>query len=294
MRRRLIGALLAAASAAGAVGGMPARADWRAPACEIDGGALAGTRRCTPPRGISHALHVPNSCAGAVYCEATYRELDAAGFDASRLRAADAEASATAGRAASTTRAPGRLTYGGWISFHNYRGRRCAGTVRDGGHCAWLFHEYRVFEGGDPRGGVHVTAYPARSGDNDPSDKWVRNVGPLPDRFRARRRGRTRDSYRWGRMNGRFTGFEPDRRESFYPGLWRLDPWVVYKPHSTHFRSSFEVHGGRNTDGSSRLWTTRTGGCIRLSIAGIRGLRAKWSNRTDNRRRARLYVVHNA
>jgi hypothetical protein len=294
MRRRLIGATLVAATASAALGATPAGAGWRAPGCEIDGAAIARSRACTPPRGIRPAPRVPNSCAGAVYCEATYRELDAAGFDSAQLRALDDEASKTASRTTADLRAPGRLTYGGWVSFHNYRGRRCAGTVRDSGHCAWLFHEYRVFEGGDPRGGVHVTAFPARSGDDDPSDKWVRNVGPLPDRFRARRRGRTRDSYRWGRMNGRFTGFETDGRDSFYPGLWRLDPWVVYKPHSARYRSSFEVHGGRNSDGSSRLWTTRTGGCIRLSIAGIRGLRAKWSNRTDNRRRARLYVVHNA
>jgi hypothetical protein len=190
-------------------------------------------------------------------------------------------------------RFPRRPSYGGWVSFYNYRGRRCRGTVRDGGHCAWLYHKYRVFEGGDPKGQIQVTSYPARSGNNDPSDKWVRNLGPIPNRFRPRPRARTRSEYRWGRMNGRFTGFESDRRESFYPGLWRLDPWVVYKPRTRYYRSAFEIHGGRTADGSSRLWTTRTQGCIRLSIAGILGLRGKWAKRTDNRRTARLYVLHN-
>jgi hypothetical protein len=222
----------------------------------------------------------------------TYRRLDASGYPVSGLRSDDLEAEADLSMPSSAT-ARG-LAYGGWISFYSFRGRRCRGTVRDSGHCAWLYHKYRVFEDGDPKGGIHVTAFPARSGNNDPSDKWIRSVGPIPNRFRARPRGHTRNEYRWGRMNGRFTGFERDGRESFYPGLWRLDPWVIYKPHSRHYRSSFEVHGGRNSDGSSRLWTTRTSGCIRLSMSGIRGLKAKWDRRTDNRRTARLYVVHNA
>jgi hypothetical protein len=287
------GVLVAAAALAAVAAAAPmAEAGWRDPACEIDGGAATSLERCVPPLHAAEPSPAHSSCAGAVYCEMSYDELDAAGFDSADLRRHDGRASDAAGNALQA-RASGRLSYGGWVSFFNFKGKRCAGTVRDSGHCAWLFHEYRVFEGGDPRGGVHVTAYPARSGNDDPSDKWVRNVGPLPDRFRTKPGGRTRDHYRWGRMNGRFTGFESDGRESFYPGLWRLDPWVAYKPRSRYYRSSFEVHGGRNTDGSSRLWTTRTGGCIRLSIAGIRGLKGNWARRTDNKRRARLYVIHN-
>ena len=36
--------------------------------------------------------------------------------------------------------------------------------MRDSGHCAWLYHKYRVFEGGDPKGGIHVTAFPSDPG----------------------------------------------------------------------------------------------------------------------------------
>jgi hypothetical protein len=272
MRRRLTaGLILVAACSAHAVlpaAAHAAAAGWRHPACERDGSAIAATAACTPPSDLPDEGTGRNTCLGADHCE---------------VRSA-LPATAASG---------GRLSYGGWVSFYNYRGRRCRGTVRDGGHCAWLYHKYRVFEGGDPKGQIQVTSYPARSGNNDPSDKWVRNLGPIPNRFRPRPRARTRSEYRWGRMNGRFTGFESDRRESFYPGLWRLDPWVVYKPRTRHYRSAFEIHGGRNADGSSRLWTTRTQGCIRLSIAGILGLRGKWAKRTDNRRTARLYVLHN-
>lgn len=293
MRHRGLAVCLVALAVWGVSEGMLAHADWRDPACEVDGGEAAGSAACTPPSDRAQARTSTNSCLGAAYCEMTYRELDAAGFPSEGLRSDDLEAASDIHMSARSGAAR-RLAYGGWISLYNYRGRRCSGTVRDSGHCAWLYHKYRVFEGGDPKGGIHVTAFPSRSGNNDPSDKWVRNVGPIPNRFRARPGGHSKNDYRWGRMNGSFTGFERDGRESFYPGLWRLDPWVIYKPHSRYYRSSFEVHGGRNSDGSSRLWTTRTAGCIRLSIAGIRGLKSKWDRRTDNRRTARLYVVHNA
>jgi hypothetical protein len=91
-------------------------------------------------------------------------------------------------------------------------------------------------------------------------------------------------------MNGEFTGYEEDTGDSFYPGKWRLDPWVVYKPSDTSVsRSAFEIHGGRNTDHTSKLWTTRTQGCIRLAVEGINGLKAKWDNRTSNKRTARVW-----
>jgi hypothetical protein len=297
MQRRMraaVGAFAVVALGASASAASPAIADWRNPACEIDGGERAATAACTPPAHAASERLGPNSCAGAVACEVDYQELRAAGLGgASEASIEDARATAGIERRM-TPRRSGRIRYGGWLSLYNYKGRRCRGTVRDSGHCAWLYHKYRVFEGGDPLGGIHVTAYPARSGDDDPSHSWIRNLGPIPERFRASAGGRIRDDYRWGHMNGRFTGYESDGRDSFYPGLWRLDPWVVHKPsRPRRERSSFEIHGGRNSDGSSRLWTTRTNGCVRLSIAGIRGLKGKWDRRTDNRRTARVYIVHN-
>jgi hypothetical protein len=295
MRAHAMIVVFAAVASAAWLAAPAARADWRDPRCEVDGGVVAGTAACTPPDDVGPGRVGDNSCAGAAACEVRYRRLEAAGLgDATEMSAEDARATARIERSIASPRRAGRVTYGGWLSFYNYNGRRCRGTVRDSGHCAWLYHKYRVFEGGDPTGGIHVTAFPARSGDDDPSDSWIRNLGPIPERFRASAGGRIRDDYRWGHMNGRFTGYESDGRDSFYPGLWRLDPWVIHKPsNARRERSSFEIHGGRNSDGSSRLWTTRTNGCIRLSIAGIHGLKGKWDRRTDNRRTARVYVVHN-
>lgn len=294
MRQRIVAMLVIALTLWG-VASVSANADWRDPVCEQDGSHAAGTADCTPPSDQPQPPADSNSCLGAVYCEATYEELDAAGFDTSDMRREDAEASTDVRlglRPAAGSRR--RLVYGGWAAFYNYNGGKCNRTVRDSGHCAWLYHKYRIFRNGDPVSQVRTTSFPARSGNDDPSDQWVRNLGPIPERFRASSRGSVRDDYRWGRMNGRFTGYESRSEDSWYPGMWRLDPWVVYKPHNpNHTRSSFEIHGGRNAGGSSRLWTTRTNGCIRLSISGIRGLKSKWDNRTDNRRTARVYVVHN-
>jgi hypothetical protein len=266
-----------------------AAAVWTDPACERDGGPLAASADCVPPADLPEDDPVPNSCEGAVVCEATYAELAGTPFDDPQVRWEDDRAT----RTLATTRARGSgVTYAGWSTFAIYDGKRCKGTVRDNGRCAWLFHKYRAITDQGPRPGIYVTAFPARSGNNYPPDRWVRDVGPVPDRFRATPGGRTRDAFRWGRMYGRFIGFERDARSSFYPGKWRLDPWVIYKPGTTHTRSSFEIHGGRRADGGASLWTTRTQGCIRLSIRGIRGLKAKWDNRTDNRRRAKVYVLH--
>ena len=186
MRRRGLAVCLVALSVWSVSEAVPAHADWRDPVCEIDGGGAAGTAACTPPPHRAQPRPSANSCAGAAYCEMTYRELDAAGFSTAGLGFDDVEAASDI-RMSSDPSSAGRLAYGGWISFYNYRGRMCSGTVRDSGHCAWLYHKYRVFEGGDPKGGIHVTAFPSRSGHNDPSDKWVRNPRAPSPQSQARR-----------------------------------------------------------------------------------------------------------
>jgi hypothetical protein len=290
-RFRVITCALLLGSVMPALSALPAAAVWTDPVCEIDGAPEADRPGCVPPGDIVDATGDPNGCDGAAVCEQTYAELDGTHFAAPEVREEDDRAFAQVDDRFLRRGGDG-VTYAGWVTFAIYDGTHCKGTVRDNGRCAWVFHKYRAITDQGPRPGVHLTAFPARSGNNYPPDRWVRDVGPVPDRFRATPGGPTRESFRWGRMHGEFTGFERDSRSSFFPGKWRLDPWVIYKPGSTRSRSSFEIHGGRRSDGGASLWTTRTNGCIRLSIKGIRGLRAKWSNRTDNRRRAKVYVLH--
>ncbi|MEX0989425.1 MAG: hypothetical protein WD206_03895 [Actinomycetota bacterium] len=267
----------------------PAVAEWTDPVCEVDGAPEAGLSGCVPPADAGGTSFDPNSCAGARTCEQTYAELEGTQFADPIVR--DEDDRAIAELDVRLSRGSG-VAYAGWTTFALYDGKQCRGTVRDNGHCGWLYHKFRAVTDQGPRPGVFVTAFPARSGNNYPPQRWVRNVGPVPDRFKGSAGGKVRDSFRWGRMHGSYTGFEWDSRSSFFPGKWRLDPWVIYKPGSSRTRSSFEIHGGRRSDGGASLWTTRTAGCIRLSIKGIRGLKSKWDNRTDNRRRASLYVVH--
>lgn len=95
---------------------------------------------------------------------------------------------------------------------------------------------------------------------------------------------------RWGRMNGSYRGFERDHTEKFYPGKWRFDPWDhVKKPGGSTIRGEFEIHGGR---GNSSFANSGTQGCIRLKMGGIRGLHGKWNNKTDNRRKAKVFVYY--
>ena len=293
--RRLFVATCVFLLVAGTLCASPATADWSDPSCEVDGSPLAGSQACVPPVDADDPTPIPNSCAGADVCEQTYAQLRGTAFDDLGVRTEDAQALSDLPTVPARRLRGSGISYGGWVSFHLYRDKHCNGTIKDNNFCGWLFHKYRVITATGPKPGIHVTAFPARSGNNRPGDEWVRDLGPVPNRFAGSAGGHPRTSFRWGRMNGSYTGFEQDGSGSFYPGKWRLDPWVIHQPaHPSHTRSSFEIHGGRNGDGSSRFWTTRTNGCIRLTIKGIRGLRAKWSHRTDNRRRAEVYVVHHA
>ena len=280
---------------------------WTDPACEEDGSDLLDTAYCTPTQDLPQPPPDLDICDGATYCELTYEALELLGFSSVDMDDEDAEALAQieADMAAETiqplstgsesTGSTSGTYYGAWVSWYNYNNKKCQGTKRDNNHCAWLYHKYKVYVGGAPKSPIYVSTFPSRSGNNKPDDKWWVNHGPIPGEFKACPNCSNRRDYRWGRMNGRFTGYERDNSIPFYPGKWRLDPWTIYKPSNTNVkRGAFEIHGGRNTDGTSRLWTTRTQGCIRLSIPGVRGLKGKWDWKTDNRRTARVYVRHNA
>ena len=92
MRRRGLAVCLVALSVWGVSEAVPARAGWRDPVCEIDGGDAVATAACTPPSRRAQPRPSANSCAGAAYCEMTYRELDAAGFPSAGLGLDDVEA----------------------------------------------------------------------------------------------------------------------------------------------------------------------------------------------------------
>jgi len=264
-----------------------ARADYTDPACEQDGNDISAAN-CAPPADFPQPPADLDLCLGAVYCDLTYSLLDVAGFSSVNMQDEDVEAIddlnvQMAGTSGSS--------FGGWVSFYDYHNEKCSGTVNFNNHCAWLYHKYRIYVNGEPEGQTITSVFPASSGNNIPNDKWTPDTGPIPNNFKASAGGSTRDDYRWGRTWTTKTGYEPRDDDSYYPGRWHLDPGQIYNPNDTAVhRNAFFIHGGRHTDGSSRLWDTPTHGCIRLSIEGIRGLKGKWDNKTDNKGSAKAYV----
>ncbi|MGQ0668632.1 MAG: hypothetical protein ACT4PO_02985 [Actinomycetota bacterium] len=251
-------------------GSAAAKAGWRSPACERDGSPLAAGTVCTPPSAVPQPPPTPLTCDGAVVCMGTYEDLRRAGFDVTGMRAADRAmlaAHPTLLRAPSAAAAT--TTYSAWLTFYLYNGTNCSGTVSQNGRCGWLYHKYSTILNGIPQPAVTTSAYPARSGNNNPAQEWVVNVGPLPNDF----------TYKWGFMNGAFTGYEADTSASFSPGKWRLDPWTVSNGSVT--RSAFEIHGGTGTHEFS---VSGTLGCIRIPSSSVTGLKSMWNNRTSNRK----------
>lgn len=267
-----------------------ANAEWQHPVCEDDGNVLLGTAFCTPPGAQPQPAPDEDSCVGAAYCELTYAQLDAAGHSSADLVADDALPRSVA--VADLAGGSSGTEYSGWVDFYLYNNKNCSGTIKYSNYCGWTYHNYQKIVNDNPSGSVVVTAYPARSGNNQPADKWVEDVGPIPNRY-ENANGVEKQDFRWGRMNGEFTGYEADERDSFFPGKWRLDNWVIYKPSDPSVdRGAFEIHGGENSNGTSKLWDTVTQGCIRLGVSGIKGLKSKWNNRTSNQKQARVYVRH--
>jgi hypothetical protein len=261
--------------------------NWQDPECEVDGSPWADSNQCTPPAEVPQPWPaLAPSCEGAVFCMATYEQMRQAGFDTTQLEAHEAEMLASMPPHSS----PQSPYYSAFVEFDLYAAPTgCSGTVRDNNHCGWLYHRYVI--GDDPP--TYTSSYPARSGNNNPPNKWTVNVGPLPDTWKSSSPSIASPYRRWGWMNSGFTGYESSGSDTFYPGKWRLDPWNVYSgagKTGTH-RSAFEIHGGRN---AHDFWIKRTAGCIRLPSGSITGLKSMWDTRSSNKRdpyvRVRAYL----
>jgi hypothetical protein len=210
--------------------------------------------------------------------------MEAAGFDTTAMRANDAADLATMAEPAFQTDAvTASVYYRGWLNFYLYLApTNCSGTVQDNNHCGWLYHKYQQYVDGVPKPTIYTTSYPARSGNNKPADMWVQNTGPQPRVWGSSSPTISSGHYRWGWMNGGFTGYNADSSAEFNPGKWRLDPWNVWQQsgQSGIKRGEFEIHGG---SGTHEFQVSRTQGCIRLKQAGITSLKSKWNNYTNNK-----------
>lgn len=254
---------------------------WQSTECELDGSPLAATPYCTPPLEVPQPPATPLTCVGAVVCMGTYKDLAQAGFDITGMLAADRRGPAPGRPPVRPTTHPAAplasVSYSAWLNFYLYAGSNCSGTVNANGRCGWLYHKYSTIVNGIPQPGVRISAYPARSGNNNPAQDWVRNVGPIPNEY----------SYKWGFMNGSFTGYEPSSSATFSPGKWRLDPWVVSNGSQT--RSAFEIHGGT---GSHAFAVSGTNGCIRLPSSSITSLKSMWNSRTSNKKNGAYLSIY--
>jgi hypothetical protein len=265
----------------------PTPTSWQDPLCYVDGGPWPSSPQCTPPSEVPQSPPTELTCEGAVFCEATYEEMEAAGFDTTQMQLNDQRTLATmpvpteaevaaAGAAVSST------FYNGWVNFYVYYNTNCAGTKRDSNYCGWLYHKYQAIISGVPKPPIYTSSYPGRSGNNNVAQKWTPNVGPLPNTWGSSTPSLPSPTRRWGWMNGSFTGYEASGSDTFYPGLWRLDPWTVYSGTggSGTMRNAFEIHGGRN---AHDFWLTGTHGCVRLPSTSITSLKSMWDSRTDDK-----------
>jgi hypothetical protein len=268
----LLGGLWAGARPASADRGP---VDWRSRECERDGTPFDA--KCIPPSNLPQVprAHAP-SCAGAVFCMATYEQMRKAGLDTSVLEAHDRQNWRQMHIAHSTS--PDTY-YHAFVEFDLYLApTNCSGTVKQNDHCGWLYHKYTIDDGST----IYTTSYPARSGNNKPADKWVVNTGPMPDTWASSSPTIASPYRRMGWMKSVYYGYQSDSDPSFSPGKWRLDPWDVYSKSGqsgTH-RSSFEIHGGT---GTHDFWQQGTSGCIRLPSTSITGLKSLWDTRSSNR-----------
>jgi len=214
-----------------------------------------------------------------VFCQASYEEMEAAGFDTSAMQVND-QATVAALQTPVADMVEATIYYNGWVDFYLYANSHCSGTVQQNGYCGWLYHKYQQYVDGIPKPTIYTSSYPARSGNNNVAEKWTQNVGPVPNTWASSSPSIASPTRRWGWMNGAFTGYEAiTGDDTFYPGLWRLDPWTVYNASGT-MRNAFEIHGGRNTHD---FWQTGTHGCVRLPSASITSLKSMWNNYTNNK-----------
>ena len=120
--------------------------------------------------------------------------------------------------------------------------------------------------------------FEGRSGNNDPSDDWVPDRGPLPNQDWTSSTPSGLHHFHWGWRLGHFTGYIADSDEPFFPGKWHLDPWAVSKNGTG--RGAFEIHGG---SAGHAFTQSRTHGCIRIRAGAITSLKSLWVNHADNK-----------
>lgn len=148
-------------------------------------------------------------------------------------------------------------------------------TYARNGYLGTLYFVYGYYSATTDSYKWYTVSWPGRSGDNIPSHQSIVGVGPIPAY-----------TYDFGFMYGAWRGYEADGTASFYPGKWRLDPWVG----APYGRSCLEVHGGSGT----HLFAA-TSGCIRLYPASITSLRSYYTYKMANKydtSSAHLYVQY--
>ncbi len=263
---------------------------WISGACEQDGNLASLTAACQVPAGYKDTTTASPSdkCAGAVLCGASWAQLQAAGFDTSGMQAESAAitnsftSAKTAGLSVTSLGMPTNWTgQYGWNDFYLYPAdSSCNGTKTYNNHCAWLYNHVIPFANGIPKP-TQTYTFPARSGDNSPTNSWVVDQGPVPKGDWGSS-SPTLGNFHWGWHGGVKVGFIKDTSDTYFPGKFPLDPWDVWLGSGrtgTH-RNAFEIHGGINLHD---FWTTVTQGCIRLPHDSVTGLKYQWVNLADNK-----------
>lgn len=262
---------------------------WLHVNCATDGGLDATSGACTSTQDLVEDPPGADTCTGTDgFCDATSDEIAAAGVSTAELDSAAAseqKVTVPEGGSPASTSFTGRW---GWLIFNLVRsgnGACGANPVVDNGFCGNLWHSWAQYSNGVPTSSMHSSRFFARSGDNNPGDRWVRNVGPLPDTWDSSATPAGEAYHHWGWYNGHFQGYVRLSDPAYYPGAWSVDPFVVYHsnpgPNESSSRSAFMIHGGWQ---SHEYESSRSHGCIRLRYQAIPGLRAKWDNSTGNKR----------
>ena len=192
-------------------------------------------------------------------------------------------------RGAVPHRRPSRGRWG-WLIFElipSGNGGCGANPVVDNGFCGFLWHSWADYTNGKPTPGTttHSSRFFARSGDNNPADKWKRSLGPIPDTWDSSATPAGEYLHHWGWFNGHFQGYVRLSDVSYYPGAWSIDPYVVHHDNpvglESSSRSAFMIHGGWQ---GHEYESARSLGCIRLRYKAIPALKAKWDNSTGNKK----------
>lgn len=271
---------------------------WSDPGCEEDGNPSLSEWVCNEPQVPSDPITTVQTDCVAIFCHANLEEIALAGYDTTHLVQMNAMAEScgalrAGGPGSSGPTGMGVNCVGGvhdptsgagsgaysLLGFALYRdhGTNCRGSVVLNGHCGFLEFESASYAPGTPT----FTIWRARSGNNNPADDCAPNLGPI--NLSTNPRGYYRLG--WSSSPGglsTFTGYEARSDPMYDPGLWRLEPWSVPCPTTTHpeqERGAFELHGGT---GAHAFIVTH--GCIRVDAGTITQIKDKWDHDMQNKR----------